>query len=175
RRKSIRTRLAFCSKNQGVVLLLFESFKNNPSIGMVLYLLDPHMIQRIKHALRHPSVQAHSQKFLFALRNLENSKVLIRINSTRLLHSTRELLVRPHPSSGGTKPKPVVKKDKKELKPPPVDKPYVPPPMTLVRNSSTGKGVQIHRGMTVRQLAAQLGKKEELVQGLLIGHGEVIN
>ncbi|KAI5061112.1 hypothetical protein GOP47_0023617 [Adiantum capillus-veneris] len=107
----------------------------------------------------------------------ENTKVSIQIDSARLLHATRELLVRPRPAgSGVTKPKlGVKKKDKKELKPPPVDKPYVPPPMIFARNSSTGSGIQIHRGMTVRQLAAQLGKKEELVQGLLIGHGEVIN
>lgn len=101
--------------------------------------------------------------------------MLIQLSSARLLHSTKELLARPRPSSGPNKPKLGVKKDKKEIKPPPVDKPYVPPPMTLVQSSSARKTVKIHNGMTVRQLAQQLGRKEELVQGLLIGHGEVIN
>ncbi|MCO5551316.1 hypothetical protein L7F22_004817 [Adiantum nelumboides] len=145
------------------------------SIRKVAGLIDVAMIQRIKLALRNPFLQACSQKFLFALRTLENSKVFIQIDSARLLHSTRELLVRPRPSSGATKPKLGVKKDKRELKPPPVDKPYVPPPMMLARDSSAGKAVQIYRGMTVRQLAAQMGKKEELVQGLLIGHGDIVN
>ncbi|KAH7431340.1 hypothetical protein KP509_08G043600 [Ceratopteris richardii] len=104
----------------------------------------------------------------------DKAALSIQVNNACSFHCTREILARPKPSSV-VKPKIGIKKDKRELKPPPVDKPYIPPPMVQVHANSTTKVIKIYNRMTVRQLAQQMGKKEELVQGLLIGQGEVIN
>eukprot|EP00250_Pteridium_aquilinum_P008132 c17701_g1_i1 orf=248-1759(+) len=146
------------------------------------------MLQRVKLAWRHHFLQGlytfeSNEPGLITLLSpallkgyllQESPKKFIQLESARAFHITRELQVRPKPSPGGN-PKAGVRRDKKELKPPPADKPYVPPPMTLVHSSSAGKVVKIHNGMTVRQLADQMGRKADSVQGLLIAHGEVIN
>ena len=91
-----------------------------------------------------------------------------------MIHCSAILQARPKPSTTKPNATPGIRKIRVP-KPPPTDKPYVPPPSTSVRGGSTVKVAKVFHGMSVKQLADQLGQTVESVQGLLVGFGELVN
>jgi hypothetical protein len=91
-----------------------------------------------------------------------------------MIHCSAVVQARPKPTTTKPNASPGVKKIRLP-KPPPTDKPYVPPPSTSVRGVSPSMVAKIFHGMSVKQLADQLGQTVESVQGSLVGLGELVN